>query len=127
MIAERNIFFESSRGTSAENVDNCAIDQSARAVFIELIPSRIVNIERLIQTAKSADAPESLKGAGQIAHMLAGTAATLGMLEIGRLAKIVEEDVQGFLNTNQPTTQMSVETAQTIELLLDALEEEFFS
>ena len=127
MTLAHQISYATSVGGGDEFITTGQLDEAARAMFVDLIPTRIVDIEALVQVSKSQDCADALEKVGQIAHKLAGTAKTIGLHEIDRLSRVTENGILNFLQSSRPTTDLPVELDQNIELLLDELEEAYFT
>lgn len=96
--------------------------QAAHQVFITLTIDRILRIKVLAQAVrKGDDAPSALTEIAQIAHKIAGVAATLGYPEVGDKARALEQKLKADIASGDPLRHWS-STAPQIEALLDDLE-----
>lgn len=94
--------------------------------FVEMIPQRIGTIERLVEDISlNHGSSGDLADIADVAHQLAGTAATLGMPRIGTLSENVEQLIKESLDSSQSPQSVLVRVRPEIEALLDALEDAF--
>jgi HPt (histidine-containing phosphotransfer) domain-containing protein len=94
--------------------------------FIEMIPHRIGKIEGLVEDINAKQgSPAKLAEIADVAHQLAGTAATLGMPRIGTLSENVEKRIKDGLRASQSPQSVLARVGPTIETLLDRLEDAY--
>ena len=103
------------------------VDEEAHACFIDLIPSRMAEVEKLMQAADNECKRGALIGVAKIIHQLAGTAKTLGMHQIDFFCREAETRIRASLEAEQWQSHLSTHVEEIVEALLDALEHEFFS
>ncbi|MDX8404752.1 MAG: Hpt domain-containing protein [Mariprofundus sp.] len=91
-----------------------------KAGFAKKIPDKIREIGQSWETVKSApEDAEILPLFHRQVHTLAGTAATYGFIELGRLAKAVETSLQDELQEAAPA--LSVDSIARLEPLVAQL------
>lgn len=98
--------------------------QKVRSRFLEQLPEQAAMIRDIwaqVQTAPDKPSP-ILPDIGRIAHRIAGTAATLGFPELGRLAATLEDAVNeahdrpgGIAALTAPVTAMLQEMTRAAE------------
>ncbi len=95
----------------------------ARARFRSLILERILALEACRQSVITGDAPETaLTSISDLAHKISGVGATLGFVEAGGLAGLVERTIlQDRQRLSQPA-QFQKDLEPLLETLLVALE-----
>ncbi len=94
-----------------------------RRSFLNTIIQRVLRFEAMKQNLEAGiEMTESLNAVANLAHKMAGVAATLGFGEIGTLAQDVDRTVtSGILSDKGPAaTWLAVE--DKLEALLDAME-----
>lgn len=94
-----------------------------QARFLELICDRVLVFETLKKGLEANRKPAlALTGIAELAHKIAGVAATLGFPHAGELAADVERAVRDGAAAGMPALQTWKRVAPTLELFLDELE-----